>query len=231
MSCRRRARVPVPRRQTPAGAEDTSSRDSLVIVIRCAQRRPERQPRLHRLLLVSGFVRVFNAQRRPERQPRLHPASRSLVEVFEHAQRRPERQPRLHPWSTGTPLMLFSVDRSTKAGASTPATPGSGSQKSRRRETLNEGWSVNPGDTGPRGSTETALPRPGTRGTANGHAFGEPCNPDGQRRDAQARVDPPMVRPAPALASARHADVRLVAPSRRALVCRPRDEATASRRA
>ena len=72
MSCRRRARVPVPRRQTPAGAEDTSSRDSLVIVIRCAQRRPERQPRLHRLLLVSGFVRVFNAQRRPERQPRLH---------------------------------------------------------------------------------------------------------------------------------------------------------------
>ena len=42
---------------------------------------------------------------------------------------------------------------------------------------------------------------------------------------------PPMVRPAPALSSALHADVRLVAQSRRALVCRPRDEATASRRA
>ena len=43
----------------------------------------------------------------------------------------------------------------------------------------------------------------------------------GQRRDAQARVDPPMVRPAPARASALHADVRRVAPSRRALVCPP----------
>ena len=53
----------------------------------------------------------------------------------------------------------------------------------------------------------------------------------GQLRDAQDRVDPPMVRPAPALSSALHADVRLVAQSRRALVCRPRDEATASRRA
>ena len=122
MSCRRRARVPVPRRQTPAGAEDTSSRDSLVIVIRCAQRRPERQPRRHRLLLVSGFVRVFNAQRRPERQPRLH-------------------------WHGCECVGCLRRRRSTKAGASTPATPGSGSQKSRRRETLNEGRSVNPGYT------------------------------------------------------------------------------------
>ena len=97
MSCRRRARVPVPRRQTPAGAEDTSSRDSLVIVIRCAQRRPERQPRLH-------------------------PASRSLVEVFEHAQRRPERQPRLH-WHGCECVGCLRRRRSTKAGASTPATP------------------------------------------------------------------------------------------------------------
>ena len=97
MSCRRRARVPVPRRQTPAGAEDTSSRDSLVIVIRCAQRRPERQPRLH-----------LDEDLKPVSPP----------------------------------------DRSTKAGASTPAT------LARVRvcrlftqEALNEGRSVNPGYT------------------------------------------------------------------------------------
>ena len=71
MSCIRRARVPVPRRPTPAGAEDTSSRDSLVIVIRCAQRRPERQPRLH-VSSVVGARAWLTAQRRPERQPRLH---------------------------------------------------------------------------------------------------------------------------------------------------------------
>ena len=148
MSCRRRARVPVPRRQTPAGAEDTSSRDSLVIVIRCAQRRPERQPRRHRLLLVSGFVRVFNAQRRPERQPRRHWHGCEYVGCL---RRRRSTKARASTPATPPPprvRICQGFQRSTKAGASTPAT------LARVRvcrlftqEALNEGRSVNPGYT------------------------------------------------------------------------------------
>ena len=119
MSCIRVAHVPVPRRPTPAGAEDTSSRDSLVIVIRCAQRRPERQPRLHLTMLSTRSLHSC-AQRRPESTPatryRWSDRSRHPMPLNEgrsvnpgytgcqgatlpastSAQRRPERQPRLH---------------------------------------------------------------------------------------------------------------------------------------
>ena len=62
------------------------------------------------------------------------------------AQRRPERQPRRHlreRWQSGCELFK----RSTKAGASTPATPGLAMDSGRFVQALNEGRSVNPGDT------------------------------------------------------------------------------------
>ena len=92
-----------------------------------AQRRPGHQPRRHcatlqprhRLGLVDG------AQRRPGHQPRRHPAAGAALNVMgaRHAQRRPGHQPRRH--GRGDPVAgVFQgvEDRSTKAGASTPAT-------------------------------------------------------------------------------------------------------------
>ena len=110
----------------------------------CAQRRPERQPRLHgQVSRVPS--RSIAAQRRPERQPRLHRARPTSSIVSSSAQRRPERQPRLHlfpsPLRTGSASLnegrsvnpgytrqtcsavVRAMQRSTKAGASTPATP------------------------------------------------------------------------------------------------------------
>ena len=121
MSCIRRARVPVPRRQTPAGAEDTSSRDSLVIVIRCAQRRPERQPRLHpapEWSCLRALHRTLNEGRS------VNPGyTLGLGDAFR------EVGPRSTKAGASTPATLvLAFDllqrrlRSTKAGASTPAT-------------------------------------------------------------------------------------------------------------
>ena len=65
------------------------------------------------------------------------------------AQRRPGPQPRRHPGNDlryGTLLL-----RSTKAGASTPATPICRSPASATRLALNEGRGLNPGDTAPSG--------------------------------------------------------------------------------
>ena len=88
-----------------------------------AQRRPERQPRLHlRTSLVTGVW--YDAQRRPERQPRLHERAQVFAaHRFASAQRRPERQPRLHH-----PLTMRHRMRRDPAA-------------------LNEGRSVNPGYT------------------------------------------------------------------------------------
>ena len=85
-----------------------------------AQRRPERQPRRHTYHARLG-LEFSLAQRRPERQPRRHSnpdCSRSVIGL---AQRRPERQPRRHAMARGE--IVVNRGRSTKAGASTPATP------------------------------------------------------------------------------------------------------------
>ena len=108
-----------------------------------AQRRPGRQPRRHmRRSWACQFFR--DAQRRPGRQPRRH--DQEVIDWLARvlAQRRPGRQPRRHrerrwrPRATRDPLnegrgvnpgdtRIWSVlrrgdPRSTKAGASTPAT-------------------------------------------------------------------------------------------------------------
>ena len=88
------------------------------------------------------------------------------------AQRRPERQPRLH-WP---PVDIFchQPERSTKAGASTPATRRTSRRCGSLSRPLNEGRSVNPGYTHhrpsrlPRGairSTKAGASTPATRGT------------------------------------------------------------------
>ena len=68
-----------------------------------------------------------------------------------YAQRRPERQPRLHV--SRPEVRRVHHARSTKAGASTPATPPVVSHEPGSSATLNEGWSVNPGYTRPAGRT------------------------------------------------------------------------------
>ena len=107
-----------------------------------AQRRPERQPRLHH---GENIRQAFaDAQRRPERQPRLHPPRRP--ERQPRAQRRPERQPRRHSPRLEVTLRAAPLNegRSVNPGDTSRARAPLG----RTRSPLNEGRSVNPGDTG-----------------------------------------------------------------------------------
>ena len=137
---------------------------------RYAQRRPERQPRRHPTTRYRCSWRT-SAQRRPERQPRRHFCSSISKWNIMSAQRRPERQPRRHPQpahrahrhvssrstkagasTPATPAHAADLVpqplRSTKAGASTPATlPSPRSGPACAGTSLNEGRSVNPGDT------------------------------------------------------------------------------------
>ena len=126
------------------------------------QRRPERQPRRHCSLPFSRPWLSPYAQRRPERQPRRHSARFAAVVYRIGAQRRPERQPRRH-------LRTW-----TRSRVATSA--------------LNEGRSVNPGDTGQPAhdhlladsrSTKAGASTPATRSRS---ARGDQCRPDAQRR-------------------------------------------------
>ena len=90
---------------------------------------------------------LFVAQRRPERQPRLHFLWR--VEASEQVRRSTKAgasTPATHVgrWHPG-----HTRRRSTKAGASTPATPDQSADRCRVPDSLNEGRSVNPGYTYP----------------------------------------------------------------------------------
>ena len=87
----------------------------------------------------------FAAQRRPERQPRRHTPMMTTRAFSFRAQRRPEHQPRRHP--VFIRQQVCDVPRSTKAGASTPATPTTARVEIRSTSPLNEGRSINPGDT------------------------------------------------------------------------------------
>ena len=108
-----------------------------------AQRRPGREPRRHSATK-SATARFDFAQRRPGREPRRHlrppraPASDTPLNEGRganpgdttkpnidnpchlRAQRRPGREPRRHVDQPG--ILVRHVDRSTKAGARTPAT-------------------------------------------------------------------------------------------------------------
>ena len=146
-----------------------------------AQRRPERQPRRHR----PAERPWTSASRTPLNEGRsVNPGDTGAGYVKlrqeEPAQRRPERQPRRH----GPDRQRFSRARarSTKAGASTPATrPGCSIRTTGARcRTLNEGRSVNPGD--------TTSPVRGLRQAASGRT-----------RSTKAGASTPATRPGTAL--------------------------------
>ena len=107
----------------------TRARATLSIVSSSAQRRPERQPRLHVWLGVDGEV-----------PPNALNEGRSINPGY----------------TRGSPPVVARVAlRSTKAGASTPATRHRDSRPNARSIPLNEGRSVNPGYT----RTATAIVR------------------------------------------------------------------------
>ena len=138
---------------------------------RFAQRRPERQPRLHvlhRSAVERAEVRStkagastpatheasasyqyaqVHAQRRPERQPRLHPFSdEGTTGDPMRAQRRPERQPRLHDKTRAYGLTQTVAQR--RPERQPRLHPRAGWTLPTRGKALNEGRSVNPGYTG-----------------------------------------------------------------------------------
>ena len=130
----------VSERSTKAGASTPAtpphvSPSQAVVVRRRAQRRPERQPRLHQSIPCARSPctsRATVAQRRPERQPRLHshlgrPAHR----------RRSAAHPKQHHRTDSS----LNEGRSVNPGYTLPG------DSSTRRRPLNEGRSVNPGYT------------------------------------------------------------------------------------
>ncbi len=173
---------------------DTVIVQFIAFVVKSAQRRPGHQPRRHSSSN-PGSPSTSSAQRRPGHQPRRHfVISLSEMVATRRAQRRPGHQPRRHtprpphfrqtsfalnegrginPGDTGLPRLALTLrrTRSTKAGASTPATlellrldekvkdaaqrrPGHQPRRHSRvrmikyaRIPLNEGRGINPGDT------------------------------------------------------------------------------------
>ena len=138
----------------------------------------------------------MRAQRRPERQPRRH--SRVAVTgplSSDDAQRRPERQPRRHAELADSLALVHS--RSTKAGASTPATLATPAARWLHPPALNEGRSVNPGDTRMRDWCEdpdTGAQRRPERQPRRHGAVREMCH-RGIRRSTKAGASTPATLP------------------------------------
>ena len=118
-----------------------------------AQRRPGHQPRRHS----PGPRRcVGSSRRQPLNEGRgINPGDTGSFDVIcanrflSPAQRRPGHQPRRHSRTRSRGPQAELLVRSTKAGASTPATRRPGAPRSPRLafQTLNEGRGINPGDT------------------------------------------------------------------------------------
>ena len=137
------------KRSTKAGASTPATRrasSSARSRDRVAQRRPERQPRLHtprghgsplhghrstkagastpathdNLRLKVILEDIHRSTKAGASTPATHAARPPIAQRTQSAQRRPERQPRLH--TSGSRIIDRPDQRSTKAGASTPAT-------------------------------------------------------------------------------------------------------------
>ncbi len=100
---------------------DTPTRMTNTSVATIAQRRPEPEPRRHTLSASPSSPLVTIAQRRPEPEPRRHRSATTVTISETAAQRRPEPEPRRHR------------KRCARSAF--------------RRASLNEGRSLNPGDT------------------------------------------------------------------------------------
>ena len=137
-----------PPRSTKAGASAPATQRPTVEQFTGAldaQRRPGHQPRRHRHQLGGRTALVPHAQRRPGHQPRRHLDRGCDCPLIGSAQRRPGHQPRRH--SDDAVERREARERSTKAGASAPATPTRDWTSRRSRRTLNEGRGISPGDT------------------------------------------------------------------------------------
>ena len=114
-------------------------------VVNFAQRRPGREPRRHRGSR-AGSRPSGTAQRRPGREPRRHVL---LAMDLARAQARSTKAGARTPATPGTAgRALQGARRSTKAGARTPATRRWSAGSARPGGALNEGRGANPGDTG-----------------------------------------------------------------------------------
>ena len=118
-------RIGILRRSTKAGASTQATRMGSPRVLPdvvSAQRRPERQPRRHEPWRGRTKETPRVAQRRPERQPRRHPVSLPRLATGPWALNEGRS---VNPGDTqdGADMPARRSIRSTKAGASTPATP------------------------------------------------------------------------------------------------------------
>ena len=115
---------------------------------RSAQRRPESEPRRHRIARRMSSMTYEDAQRRPESEPRRHrPKPKAGFDALHGgAQRRPESEPRRHPGGGG---------EGHRSGSVAQRRPESEPRRHLRKmepssgigRALNEGRSLNPGDT------------------------------------------------------------------------------------
>ena len=136
-----------------------------------AQRRPESEPRRHSVPSTHSFSRGRPAQRRPESEPRRHSTCQqpkvvrfcSLNEgrslnpgdtardenphrLGLHAQRRPESEPRRHIEDAELELVAL-TDAQRRPESEPRRHPTSSPSSPARGNALNEGRSLNPGDT------------------------------------------------------------------------------------
>ncbi len=116
------------------------------------------------------------AQRWPGPRPRQHGRRGAWPQRVGNAQRRPGPRPRQHAGSERGEIGIF--DRSTKAGASTPATPSESGRICACTVTLNEGRGLDPGNTAGESHVEPpsrdAQRRPGPRPRQHWRAAGSP---------------------------------------------------------
>ena len=112
-----------------------------------AQRRPEHKPRRHLSGTVASARAAGSAQRRPEHKPRRHMSrsASSAAVMVSNAQRRPEHKPRRHSGH-----VCGYARRSPSLNEGRSINPGDTWRRWRRlwMVSLNEGRSINPGDTG-----------------------------------------------------------------------------------
>ena len=160
---RARMSLTAQRRPGPRPRQHTSE-CTLFRVWLVAQRRPGPRPRQH-ASAASLSAAPKAAQRRPGPRPRQHASPSASTWAGAGAQRRPGPRPRQH-----VRLMLLLVDdllRSTKAGASTPATPAHRPLRRYVPRPLNEGRGLDPGNTtgvsGTNPASRGAQRRPGPR--------------------------------------------------------------------
>ncbi len=156
------------RRPGPRPRQHTFSKTGSPLLNR-AQRRPGPRPRQHAWYSARLRPRTV-AQRRPGPRPRQHNRISPFLAKMHGAQRRPGPRPRQHVEGLGRRYGVH--ERSTKAGASTPATHGRDPQDGRGGDRSTKAGASTPATRvstlHPRGHVRTAQRRPGPRPRQHG---------------------------------------------------------------